>query len=46
VLDLAGRVEVAGVTSFLDVSRRGAGGPDFVADGVFERFGLPGLRTD
>ena len=45
VLELAGR-EVAGVTSFLDVSRRGAGGPDFVADGVFERYGLPGLRTD
>jgi RNA polymerase sigma-70 factor (ECF subfamily) len=43
VLELA-ETGVAGVTSFLDVSRRGAGGPDFVADRVFERYGLPGLR--
>lgn len=45
VLELAGGA-VGGVTSFLDVSRRGAGGPNFLADGVFERYGLPGLRTD
>lgn len=45
VLELTGTA-VAGVTSFLDVSRRGAGGPDFVRDGVFERYGFPGLRAD
>ncbi len=45
VLELAGTA-VAGVTSFLDVSRRGAVGPDFVQGRVFERYGLPGLRPD
>ncbi len=41
VLELHGG-EITAVTAFLDVSRRGAGGPSFREDKLFERFGLPG----
>lgn len=40
VLELRGD-RIAAVTTFLDVSRRGAGGPSFLETRLLERFGLP-----
>lgn len=40
VLSLQGE-KIAAVTTFLDVSRRGAGGPSFLETRLFERFGVP-----